>query len=128
MGFMRTRVAALLPAILATALVPGAGAAAGDGPGLTTFRDAAHGFTVRFPESWHRATRPLTPHLNDPREILSVGTGRFTVDEERCAQVPVGAIQALGPDDVLVTVFERHGRPRGFARRPRPFTLPPANA
>jgi hypothetical protein len=107
--------------------VAGCGGGRPDPPpdsGWTTFHDREHGFSVRFPSTWHRATRPLTPHLTDPAEILALGTGRLPVNgADRCAQVPVAALRAASASDVVVAVFERRGDDRGFAPRDRPFLL-----
>jgi hypothetical protein len=85
------------------------------------YRDAQHGFSVRYPADWERAPRSLTPHLVDPREILTVGTGPLP-SGGRCAQFPTRALQALGRDGVLVTIQER-AAPGGAARRPSKLTL-----
>ena len=93
-------------------------------PGITTYRDAARRFSVSFPSTWRRSPRSLTPTLADPKEILAVGTARFVVDPRGCAHMPVGALEALGPDDVLITLLERRGlHERGSPARPRRFTL-----
>jgi hypothetical protein len=115
--------------LLATGCGGASRAPAGERPagaqraGWTVVHDAARGFAVAFPSGWRRARRSLTPHLSDPREILSVGTGPFVVDEGRCAHMPTGALARLGPGDVLVSVLERRGGGRGDPARPRPFRL-----
>jgi len=90
--------------------------------GWTQFDDPARGLSVAYPADWHRATSSLTPDLADPREILSVGTGRMAPHGEGCAQMPVGALRALRAADVLVTVFER-ARPGGGYPPRRPLRL-----
>jgi hypothetical protein len=88
---------------------------------------AGRGDGIRYvvPTGWHVARRSLTPHLTDPREVLTAGTGPLPVGG-RCAQNPGAALAAMGAADVLVTVRERYGSPVGFPARPRRFALPPA--
>jgi hypothetical protein len=88
-------------------------------------RSEEHGFTAQLPSGWHLAPRTLTPALSNPVEILSAGTvAGMAADRDGCAQVPVGALERMGPQDAFVTVQERFGEPR-FPARPHPFTLPP---
>jgi hypothetical protein len=71
---------------------------------------------VRYPADWHRAARSLTPHLTDPREVLSIATFPLRRGPAGpCAQAPVAALRALGPRDVLIS----------FLERPRPAGEPP---
>lgn len=44
------------------------------GGDLVSYDDAARGFSVQYPPTWRRATTTLTPNLDDPVEILSLGT------------------------------------------------------
>ncbi|MCW2991835.1 MAG: hypothetical protein JWM73_2429 [Solirubrobacterales bacterium] len=119
--------------LLALALLAGCGAAADHASpaavGWTTFNDPANGLTARFPSTWQRARSSLTPHLSDPRELISLGT--FAVPPARdadCAHLPVAAMRAAGPTDVFVSIQERAGAARdGFAPRARPFALGPAD-
>jgi hypothetical protein len=60
-----------------------------------------------LPEGWQVAESSLTPNLGDPREILSVGTFPMVAGGDTCAQVPESAMEALGPEDVLVSLQER---------------------
>jgi hypothetical protein len=87
-----------------------------------------HGDGVRYtiPAGWHGARTSLTPHLTNPREVLTVGTGALPVGG-RCAQFPSAALAALGPADALVTVQERLGSVTTFPARTRRFALPAAN-
>jgi len=88
------------------------------------FSSAAHGFTAAIPAGWEVAPRSLTPHLDNPVEILSTGTVRdLRPAKGRCAHVPVGALERMRPDDVFVSVQERYGEPR-FPARPARFSLP----
>jgi hypothetical protein len=90
---------------------------------------AGHGDGISYfvPAGWHVARRRLTPHLVNPRELLTVGTGRLPAGGP-CAQNPSAALAAMGAADVLVSVQERYGRADGFPPRPRPFSLPRATA
>ena len=96
-------------------------------PGWVSFRSALYHYTVSYPSNWHRATRSLTPHLSDPHEIFTVGTGRLPVGGPRCAQVPVNALEAVGVTGVLITVQERGATTAdgGFPPRPKRFQLRP---
>ena len=87
----------------------------------------ADGVTYRVPAGWHVAGRSLTPHLVNPRELFTAGTGRLPVAPARCAQVPAAALAAMRADDVLVSVEERFGSDSEFAARPRQFALGPSN-
>ncbi|HEV7806746.1 MAG TPA: hypothetical protein VGO80_13055 [Solirubrobacteraceae bacterium] len=101
-------------------LLAGCGGA-GDAPATAASR-TVRGDGVRYllPADWHVASRPLTPHLSNPRELLSVGTGRLPVGG-RCAHMPSAALHAMRPQDVLVTVQERLGSTSSFAARPAHF-------
>jgi hypothetical protein len=84
--------------------------------------DRGYAYRVSVPAGWSRAQRSLTPHLLDPREILTVATFPLRMHGSSCAQDP-GALSDVGPRDVLVTVQERAGAPKPeFVRRPRRFT------
>jgi hypothetical protein len=94
--------------------------AAGD---LVTYADPARGFTVAYPPTWHRATSSLTPHLGEPGEILSLGTGDLPSGGTSCAQFPVAALEAMSTSDALLTVQERSTG--DFSFPPRPIRFPP---
>jgi hypothetical protein len=91
--------------------------------GWSTFQSVSYHYRVTYPSSWHRASRSLTPHLSDPHEILTVGTGRLPVGGPRCAQVPVSALEAVGRTGALVSIQERSPATadRGFPPRPARF-------
>lgn len=80
------------------------------------------GFGVHVPGGWQVARRSLTPNLDDPREILSLGTAPMPSGGS-CAQQPVRALDALGPKDAFISIQERRGdaghppRPRSFRER-----------
>jgi hypothetical protein len=84
--------------------------------------DRDYAYRVRVPAGWWRARQSLTPHLLDPREILTAATFPLRLHGGPCAQNP-GALADMGPRDVLVTVQERAGtRGPEFVARPRRFT------
>jgi len=90
----------------------------------TTTGVARYGVDVSVPPGWKVAPRTLTPHLLDPREIVSVSTFATGVPIERCAQLPAAALRRMRATDALVTVQERgNGSP---ANAPRPVRF--ANA
>jgi hypothetical protein len=100
--------------------------------GWTTYRDARHGLSLTLPPGWHRARGNLTPHLVDPREILSVGSYRLRYERRsRCGVpgCPLPALDGFGRRDVLISIQERRHVRRpvdaGFAPRRRPFTFEP---
>lgn len=88
------------------------------------FVSDAHRFSAELPAGWERAQRSLTPGLSNPAEILSAGTVRDVRPAAgACAHMPVGALERIGPRDVLVNVQERYGEAR-FPDRPERFALP----
>jgi hypothetical protein len=85
----------------------------------------AHGLTVALPAGWQAAGTSLTPHLVDPREVLTVATYPLRYRRTACAQVAGSALEDLGPRDAFVTLQER-GRDPGstwpdFPERPAHF-------
>lgn len=86
----------------------------------TTYRDRAHHFSVTYPAGWHRAAQRLTPALADPREILTVGSGKLPPQHvaSDCAQLPSRALKALGAGQALVTVQELARPVPSFPPRP----------
>ena len=89
---------------------------------LVSYRSSRRGYTVSYPRSWQRARVRLTPHLTDPREVLTLGT-RPLRPGGPCAQAPGNALHDLGSDDALISVQERAGRPVDFPPRRHPFVL-----
>jgi hypothetical protein len=84
-----------------------------------------HRFTGSLPAGWTLAQEPQTPSLVNPVEILSAGTMAGPRPRSgRCAHVPVGALESMGPRDAFVTVQERLGQSQ-FPARPAHFALPP---
>jgi hypothetical protein len=100
--------------------------------GWITYRDAQHGFSLTLPPGWHRARRSLTPHLIEPREILTVGSYRLRYKRRsRCLVpgCPLPALDGFRRGDVLISIQERRHVRRpveaGFAPRRRPLALEP---
>jgi hypothetical protein len=108
------------PLLLLAAALAGCGSSAHAGRFSIHHGD---GVTYRVPAGWHVATRSLTPHLVNPRELFTAGTGRLPARAGRCAHMPSAALEAMGPSDVLVTVQERFGADSGFPGRPHHFGL-----
>ena len=80
------------------------------------------GVTVALPPGWQRAETSLTPHLTDPREVLSVATFPLPPPRrEDCAHMPVSALEDLGPRDALITLQERGRGGTAFPARPERF-------
>src|SRR3954471_6919576 len=114
---------ACVSVLVLTALV-----AAGCGAGSRTAEPPPHvvrgdGLSYSVPPGWHLPRRSLTPHLVNPRQVLTVGTGPLPPGG-RCAQFPSAALGAMRPTDVLVAVQERLGATRSFRPRPSRFGLP----
>jgi len=72
-----------------------------------TYRSDADGYEVTYPVGWHVVGERLTPNLDDPREILALATYETPVGGDRCEHHPVAALEALGPRDALVALYER---------------------
>lgn len=87
--------------------------------------DPTHGIAVELPPGWQRATTSLTPGLEDPREVLPVGTFPLRYRETGCGHLPASALEDLGPRDAFVTLLERGLDPRStwpdFPPRPAHF-------
>src|SRR6478609_6724221 len=91
------------------AMVSGLGGCGGSGSAEPPAVHHQDGVTYSLPAGWHVASRSLTPHLVNPREVFTAGTGRLVAQDGRCAQMPSAALAAMTPGDVLVTVQERFG-------------------
>jgi hypothetical protein len=90
------------------------------GPAATRQADGIH---YVLPTGWNVARRSLTPHLVDPHELFTAGTGRLAEGEGRCAQMPSAALVAMRAHDVLVTVQERARGVASIPARPQRFAL-----
>jgi hypothetical protein len=76
---------------------------------------------VRLGPGWELADENLTPMLTEPGELFSAGTGPMPDGGKDCATVPEAAIEAMAPDDALVSVQEEGGTTEGFPERPQSF-------
>jgi hypothetical protein len=96
--------------------------------GWTRYESSRWGYTVRYPVTWLRASRSLTPSLTDPREILSLGTFPLRYRHTNCEAWAGSAQQDLGAGDAFVTVRETgdlSGADYGtFPARPRRLSAP----
>ncbi len=92
-------------------------------PDWVNFQSVPYHYKVSYPSYWHRANRSLTPHLSDPHEILTVGTGPLPIGGPHCTQVPVNALEAVGRQGALVSIQERApaNADGGFPPRPARF-------
>jgi hypothetical protein len=89
--------------------------------------DRPDGVAVDLPAGWHLAKRPLTAVI-DPREVLSASTFPLPRRHGPCLHMPASAVAAIGPDDALVTIFERTGSdPASYPPRPNRFSFEPDN-
>lgn len=95
------------------------------GDGWTTAVIKSHGLTVGLPPGWRLSAESLTPHLSDPREVMSAATFPLRFRSGRCNHMPDGALAAIGPADGFVSVQERgrspHASSRDFPPRPAVF-------
>lgn len=80
-----------------------------------------HNLTLYYPEGWNRASETLTPELDQPRELVSLGTYRLSPGGEDCVQIPERAIESIGPTDALITLQEASSG-TGFPSRPKSFS------
>ena len=94
-------------------------------PRAQLVNDPVHGIAVELRPGWQRATVSFTPGLEDPREVLSVGTFPLRYRETACGHVPTSALEDLGPGDAFVTLEERgldpHSTWPDFPPRPAHF-------
>jgi hypothetical protein len=77
---------------------------------------------LRYPKDWRVANRNLTPGLGDPHEVVSLGTFAMKPADHNCTQVPVNALEAMGPKDAFISIqATKGGSPQGFTPRPGYF-------
>jgi hypothetical protein len=76
---------------------------------------------VYYPEGWNRSPETLTPHLDQAKELLSLGTYELSPGGDDCAEVPERAIENLGPTDAFITLQEASSI-ADFPPRPSSFT------
>lgn len=90
------------------------------------YHDMGRDYTVRVPHGWRLASKPLTPHLVSPKEILSLGTFPLRVERGGCAQMPQRAVEDMRQDDALVSIQEyKRFDPQDFPPRPNHFRQRP---
>jgi hypothetical protein len=82
-----------------------------------------YGVDVSVPAGWQVVPRSLTPHLLDPREIVTATTFAPVESARPCTMFPAVTV---GSGDALVTLQER-ARGSSFAPRPRSFAPVPAS-
>lgn len=91
---------------------------------------SAHGLAVELPAGWQQADGKLT-RLEDPREVVAVGTYPLHYRQAGCYQLPSSALEDLGPGDALVTLLERGADPHSswpdFPARPAHFGPTPGD-
>jgi hypothetical protein len=91
-------------------------------PGWTTHTDEGRGYSISFPAPWHRATERMA-RISEPRELLSLATAPLSWHETDCEAFAGAAGVSMGPDDAVVTVWERGYDPdcgwRDFPPRPQ---------
>jgi hypothetical protein len=90
-------------------------------PGLTENVLDDVKLAVNLGSNWELADENLTPMLTEPGELFSAGTGPMPAGGKDCATVPEAAIEAMAPDDALVSVQEEGGTTEGFPERPQSF-------
>lgn len=116
-GSAGRRVRMMLLVALATPLVGSCG------EGSVQIVDPARGFEVEYPEGWFLASESVTPYAGVGPDLFAVGTFVLRPDESRCAHMPVGALDDLGPTDAFVAVEERIGPNSSDLSEPRPATF-----
>jgi hypothetical protein len=91
--------------------------------GLITYRSKDDLFSVRYPASWQRARRALTPEVVEGKELFSVGTFALVRGAHGCTHGPTSALADLPKTGALVSIQERDTRMLYPARQ----IYPPAN-
>jgi hypothetical protein len=97
------------------------GEAQPDDPGSAEIVIDDANLTINLGPDWELADENLTPILAEPGEVFSAGTGPLLAGGEDCATVPEAAIEAMAPDDALVSIQEEGGETEGFPERPQRF-------
>ncbi len=80
-----------------------------------------HKLTLYYPEGWNRSSETLTPNLDQPMELVSLGTYQLSPGGEDCVQIPERAIESLGPTDAFITLQEASSG-ANFPARPARFS------
>ena len=95
-------------------------------PTWTTYESDDHDFAVSYPPEWFKADESLTPYLEDPAEIVSVGTFSLAPGPSECAQFAGHAMGEMNAGDALVSFQESSGPLEGryvVARPETPFSF-----
>ena len=82
-------------------------------PAWTTYESEGGDFAVSYPSEWFKADGSLTPHLENPAEILSVGTLSLEPGPSECAQFAGHAMGAMSREDALISFQESSDRLEG---------------
>ncbi len=101
-------------------------AAASSNRSGSEYESSEEGFFVRYPVGWNRAEGTLTPNLEDPREILTLGTFELRPGGQNCAHFAEFAIGSMNPRDAFISIQEREERLTGsdvVDREARAITL-----
>jgi len=96
------------------------GPSAGDGR-----RTISSNIEVSLPDGWKRSPTNILPSLMDPQLVFAAATYPLAATDHNCAQIPVNALEQLGPSDAFVWITQRSGpvQPEdGFAARPATIT------
>lgn len=99
--------------------------AATPGDDWLTFTIPDLGISVRYPPGWQVAKQSLTPHLTDPKEVLSLGTLPMAPTDEGCAHVPTDVLERLGRTDAFIMLLEQQDY--AFKAPPKPDVFSPAS-
>ena len=91
-------------------------------PTWTAYESEDGDFAVSYPSEWFKADGSLTPHLENPTEILSVGTFSLEPGPSECAQFAGHAMSAMNREDALVSFQESSDRLEGRYVVDRPDT------
>jgi hypothetical protein len=85
---------------------------------------------LTYPRDWHLAEESLTPNLDSPTEVFSLGSFPLKPGGPTCAQIPSQALHDMEATDVFVTVQERgsNADASGFSTRPDTFGPTPGSA
>ena len=89
-------------------------------PAWISHADATLGYSIRYPESWRRATERMS-RITDPWELLSIGTAPLRWQHTDCEAFAGAAASSMGARDVVLTVWERGGAGSAFPARPPRF-------
>lgn len=83
---------------------------------LSTLTVETSGVSILYPTEWEVAPESLTPALGFPM-VLAISSFDAPVGGETCAHVAANALDAIGPEDIVLTI---HELPLEYASGPRP--------